>query len=123
MSQVNTKTKTKGKGKKKKKQTVGEKVLKEAMTQKGKPYAWGGGNCKGPSHDIPPHDYGEVGYDCSGLVTYALCQVTGRDLIADGLRVTSAMYCAPENKLKYKYVFPYSSLSAAAHESDGKTEC
>ena len=41
-------------------------------------------------------------YDCSGLVCWALCQTTGRDLFSAGLRNTRAMYCASEAKLGYK---------------------
>ena len=93
---------------------VGESILQKALAQKGTPYAWGGGTCDGPSGDQPPYDYGEVGFDCSGLVAFAVCQVTGRNLFAEGLRVTSTMYCAPESELKYKYV---SSLSLFAYRN------
>lgn len=53
---------------------------------------WGGGSCKGTIG---------CGYDCSGLVSWTVCQVTGRDLFTEGLRVTRSMYCATESKLKY----------------------
>ncbi|KAL6230335.1 hypothetical protein BDW75DRAFT_234493 [Aspergillus navahoensis] len=82
--------------------TVGQAILEKALTAEGAPYAWSGGSCDGPSDDQPPYDYGDVGYDCSGLVCWAVCQVTGRDLFAEGLRVTSSMYCASEEKLGYK---------------------
>lgn len=82
---------------------VGQKILKTALTTKDTPYAWGGGSCKGPTGDQPPYNYGETGYDCSGLVCWAVCKVTGRDLFSEGLRVTSSMYCASEKKLGYKY--------------------
>ncbi|OJJ59787.1 hypothetical protein ASPSYDRAFT_900274 [Aspergillus sydowii CBS 593.65] len=82
--------------------TVGQAILDKALTAKGTPYAWGGGTCDGPSADNPPYQYGDVGYDCSGLVCWAVCQVTGRDLFTEGLRVTSTMYCADEAKLGYK---------------------
>lgn len=85
--------------------TTGQKILDKALTAAGTPYAWGGGSCKGPTHDQPPYQYGDIGYDCSGLVCWAVCQVTGRDLFSEGLRVTSDMYCAEEKELKYKYVF------------------
>ncbi|THC89896.1 hypothetical protein EYZ11_010647 [Aspergillus tanneri] len=85
---------------------VGQQVLDKAMTAAGVPYAWGGGSCDGPSKDQPPYQYGDVGYDCSGLVCWAVCQVTGRDLFTEGLRVTSDMYCASEKKLGYKK-YPY----------------
>jgi cell wall-associated NlpC family hydrolase len=81
---------------------VGKEILSTAMTAKGMPYAWGGGACSGPTDDQPPYDYGDVGYDCSGLVCWAVCKVTGRDLFTEGLRVTSSMYCASESKLEYK---------------------
>ncbi|GAB1194132.1 hypothetical protein APSETT444_003373 [Aspergillus pseudonomiae] len=82
--------------------TTGQKILSKALTAAGTPYAWGGGSCEGPSHDQPPYQYGDIGYDCSGLVCWAVCQVTGRDLFSEGLRVTSDMYCAKEKELKYK---------------------
>lgn len=55
-------------------------------------------------HRRPPWADGEIGYDCSGLVAWAVCQVTGRNLFAEGLRVTRSMYCASESRLRYKYV-------------------
>jgi hypothetical protein len=84
--------------------TVGQAILEKALTAEGTPYAWGGGTCDGPSGDQPPYDYGDVGYDCSGLVCWAVCEITGRDLFTEGLRVTSSMYCASEETLGYKYV-------------------
>jgi len=86
--------------------TVGAQILAKAMNEAGLPYAWGGGSCDGPTGDQPPYDYGDTGFDCSGLVCYALCQVTGRDLFSEGLRVTSTMYCASESELKYTK-YPY----------------
>ncbi|KAI9374324.1 hypothetical protein BJX61DRAFT_540872 [Aspergillus egyptiacus] len=86
--------------------TVGEAVLEKALEAEGLPYAWGGGSCDGPSGDKDPYDYGEVGFDCSGLVSWAVCQVTGRDLFSEGLRVTRSMYCADEETLGYtKYSY------------------
>jgi cell wall-associated NlpC family hydrolase len=73
--------------------TTGEKILAKAMTQEGQPYAWGGGSCQGPTGDQPDYDYGEIGFDCSGLVAWAICQVTGRDLFGEGKRNTIGMYC------------------------------
>ncbi|KAJ2902157.1 hypothetical protein MKZ38_000955 [Zalerion maritima] len=74
---------------------LGEKILAKAKTQEGLPYVWGGGSCSGPTGG---------GFDCSGLVSYAVCQVTGRNLFSEGLRVTRSMYCASEKKLGYKKV-------------------
>ncbi|PUU80604.1 hypothetical protein B9Z19DRAFT_974397 [Tuber borchii] len=78
---------------------VGAKILAKALTAAGTPYAWGGGSCNGPSKDQPPYQYGETGYDCSGLLCWAVCQVTGRDLFKAGLRVTNSMYCASDATL------------------------
>lgn len=96
---------------------VGKQILDKAMTAAGVPYAWGGGSCDGPSEDQPPYQYGDTGYDCSGLVCWAVCQITGRDLFTEGLRVTSDMYCASEKDLKYKsvpseiYIYPKATLT------------
>jgi hypothetical protein len=78
---------------------LGVKLLKKAMEEEGTPYVYGGGSCSGPT---------KGGYDCSGLVLYALCKVTGRNWFTSGpkaesLRRTGDMYCARESKLKYKY--------------------
>ncbi|PWW77888.1 hypothetical protein C7212DRAFT_276922 [Tuber magnatum] len=78
---------------------VGAKILEKALTAAGTPYAWGGGSCNGPSEDQPPYKYGDVGYDCSGLLCWAVCQITGRDLFKAGLRVTHSMYCASDSTL------------------------
>jgi hypothetical protein len=81
---------------------LGQKILKKAQEQKGVPCKkdatfararltrvdhWAGGSCKGKTGG---------GFDCSGLVSWAVCQVTGRDLFKEGLRVTRSMYCASE---------------------------
>jgi hypothetical protein len=99
---------------------VGKEILSTAMTAKGTPYAWGGGACSGPTDDQPPYDYGDVGYDCSGLVCWAVCKVTGRDLFTEGLRVTSSMYCASESKLEYKWVCSLRVHKFASHRSLSK---
>ncbi|CUS07927.1 unnamed protein product [Tuber aestivum] len=78
---------------------VGARILAKALTAAGTPYAWGGGSCNGPSADQPPYKYGDVGYDCSGLLCWAVCQTTGRDLFKAGLRVTHSMYCASDSTL------------------------
>lgn len=57
-------------------------VIKRALSQRGVPYAWGGGNGKGPTRGIrdggrgDSHgDYRKVGFDCSGLMIYAFAAV------------------------------------------------
>lgn len=48
------------------------KVVEEARKHIGLPYVWGGGNQDGPSSsNLRASDAGEVGFDCSGLTTYA----------------------------------------------------
>lgn len=73
------------------------------MKEKGTKYVWGGGSCKGPT---------KGGYDCSGLVAYAVCKATKRNLFKEGLRVTYSMYCASSSRLgKFKYAKPHLRLS------------
>jgi cell wall-associated NlpC family hydrolase len=47
---------------------LGGRIVGAAATQLGKPYVWGGGNWTGPTSG---------GFDCSGLVMYALYQASG----------------------------------------------
>jgi peptidoglycan DL-endopeptidase RipA len=51
-----------------------EYVIQRAMSQRGVPYSWGGGNAAGKSRGI---DSGAntVGFDCSGLMLYAFAGV------------------------------------------------
>ena len=46
-------------------------VIAAAESQQGVPYEWGGGGVNGPSGGPPP------GFDCSGLVQYAVYQGSG----------------------------------------------
>jgi len=59
-----------------------ERVVARAMSQLGRPYAWGGGNASGPTRGIRDGgvadsygDYRKVGFDCSGLMIYAFAGV------------------------------------------------
>lgn len=59
-----------------------ESVISRAMSQRGKPYAWGGGNQSGPTRGIRDGgvadtfgDFNKVGFDCSGLMIYAFAGV------------------------------------------------
>lgn len=54
----------------------GDAVVKIAMDQLGLPYSWGGGTVDGPSTGIGPKGQ-VVGFDCSGLVLYAVYQASG----------------------------------------------
>ena len=52
---------------------IAKKIVLAAESQLGVPYVWGGGNASGPTTGLagtPP-----AGFDCSGLVLYALAQV------------------------------------------------
>ncbi len=51
-----------------------EYVINRALSQRGVPYSWGGGNAAGPSHGIDD-GAGTVGFDCSGLILYAFAGV------------------------------------------------
>ena len=64
------------------------KIVLAARSMVGKyPYSWGGGNDDGATcgivQKIPPYcdDRNVVGFDCSGLVKYAVYQGTGISLI------------------------------------------
>lgn len=53
-------------------------VINRALSQIGEPYAWGGGNSKGPTKGIRDGgvadsfgDFRKTGFDCSGLMIYA----------------------------------------------------
>lgn len=50
---------------------IGATILKAALSQRGVPYVYGGGNQYGPTNG---------GYDCSGLVVYAVYQATRKVL-------------------------------------------
>ena len=59
-----------------------ETVVNRAKSQLGKPYAWGGGDAKGPTKGIHDGgvadsygDFNKVGFDCSGLMIYAFAGV------------------------------------------------
>ena len=59
-----------------------ETVVARALSQLGVPYAWGGGDAKGPTRGIrdggvaDSHgDYNKVGFDCSGLMIYAFAGI------------------------------------------------
>jgi peptidoglycan DL-endopeptidase RipA len=51
-----------------------EYVIQRAMSQRGVPYSWGGGNAAGKSTGIDSGS-GTVGFDCSGLMLYAFAGV------------------------------------------------
>lgn len=48
-----------------------QKMIEAALKQIGTPYSWGGGNLKGKTRGIA-QGANTVGFDCSGLVQYAL---------------------------------------------------
>lgn len=74
-------------------QSVGQGTVDAARKQLGVMYAWGGGDLNGPHKPAPgtentdssgsakAHDDDNVnGFDCSGLVRYAVYQSTGKDV-------------------------------------------
>lgn len=66
----------------------GAAVLAAAMSWLGTDYAWGGGNEAGPTRGTrdggvaDSHgDFNKIGFDCSGLTTYAVAQATGGQIV------------------------------------------
>jgi cell wall-associated NlpC family hydrolase len=66
----------------------GSTVVAAASAWQGEPYAWGGGDPSGPTqghHDGGVADfygdYNKVGFDCSGLVVYAVAAASGDRII------------------------------------------
>ncbi|MDI2125835.1 NlpC/P60 family protein [Yinghuangia seranimata] len=55
----------------------GATVVSVALQQRGLPYSWGGGDVDGPSEGFGPTGAGILGFDCSGLVIYAIYQASG----------------------------------------------
>lgn len=53
-------------------------MIEAASRQQGLPYVWGGGGADGPTAG---QGGGELGFDCSGLVLYAVAQASGQRTI------------------------------------------
>lgn len=57
---------------------LGEQIVAAAMSYRGQPYVWGGGDVNGPTTGIPhPQNPGGPGLDCSGLTTVAIYKASG----------------------------------------------
>ncbi|MFC8178735.1 peptidoglycan DD-metalloendopeptidase family protein [Rhodococcus sp. NPDC057297] len=67
----------------------GQNVVAAAMAWLGTTYAWGGGDRNGPTRGISDGggradmigDFNKVGFDCSGLVLYAVAQASGGAIV------------------------------------------
>ncbi|NUU19909.1 MAG: transglycosylase SLT domain-containing protein [Streptomycetaceae bacterium] len=55
----------------------GDAVVDFAMRQLGLPYSWGGGDERGPTDGFGAKGAGIYGFDCSGLVIYAVYNASG----------------------------------------------
>lgn len=57
---------------------LGEQIVAAAMSYRGQPYVWGGGDINGPTTGVPhPQNPGGAGLDCSGLTTVAIYKASG----------------------------------------------
>ncbi|GGV63309.1 hypothetical protein GCM10010277_69360 [Streptomyces longisporoflavus] len=92
-----------------------KKVLEVALSQRGVPYSWGGGNTQGPSRGVCCSPSGKsgagiTGFDCSGLTTYAYAKAgirlprTAAAQAARGQRITSKGALKPGDLVFYGYV-------------------
>uniref|UniRef100_UPI003F4978F7 C40 family peptidase n=1 Tax=Nonomuraea sp. CA-251285 TaxID=3240002 RepID=UPI003F4978F7 len=54
---------------------LGKEIVRQAEAARGTAYSWGGGDANGPSYGID-HGSSIFGFDCSGLVQYAIYQAT-----------------------------------------------
>ena len=69
----------------------GQRAVAAAMKWRGTTYAWGGGTAHGPSGGISDGggaadaagDFGKIGFDCSGLMIYAIAQASDQKIILD----------------------------------------
>ena len=68
----------------------GRKAVDAAMRWRGTTYAWGGGTAHGPSKGIGDGgvadsfgDFNKIGFDCSGLMIYAIAQASDQKIILD----------------------------------------
>ncbi|KAK3367357.1 hypothetical protein B0T24DRAFT_582012 [Lasiosphaeria ovina] len=90
-------------------------ILAKAKEAVGVPYRFGSGSCSGPTGN-------PKSFDCSGLVSWAVCQVTHRSLFDENLRETYKLYCASESKSKYKKI-PFSQRRAGDAVFFGPNKC
>ena len=58
----------------------GQQVVSYAEHWLGTPYQWGGGDINGPTYGSAAHGTRYKGFDCSGLVMYAIYQASGHKI-------------------------------------------
>jgi cell wall-associated NlpC family hydrolase len=79
--------------------SFGQAVVAAATGQLGVPYSWGGGNAAGPTSGIGSGS-ATIGFDCSGLVLYAVAQASGAQIAlphSSELQATMGTPVAPQN--------------------------
>ncbi|MDO4254381.1 MAG: C40 family peptidase [Kocuria sp.] len=66
----------------------------------GKPYVWGGGDSQGAGAGRQGEDRGEIGFDCSGLTSYAVFEATGKKLPRTSSQQRNAGTVIPQSEAK-----------------------
>ncbi|MFF5037515.1 peptidoglycan DD-metalloendopeptidase family protein [Nocardia salmonicida] len=86
----------------------GQRAAAAARRWEGSPYVWGGGDANGPTGGL---DGGEVGFDCSGLMIYAVAAASDGKIMLDHyttrqLNDPRATPVAPDQLAAGDLVFP-----------------
>jgi cell wall-associated NlpC family hydrolase len=96
-------------------------VIARALSQRGVPYAWAGGNAAGPSRGAGP-DANKIGFDASGLVLYAFAGVGIKLPRSSAEQYNAGRKVPPAQALRGDLIFygPGGSQSVAMYLGNGQ---